>query len=292
MELGSKFQSSKLGAKAKKSLGEVVSVKYHDIFDYPLTDLEMFKWTAGPKTTTGVSRVETGSKLGFNFVSGKSASVFKRLLRKRISARKMRLARKAADVIALIPTVKMVGITGALAMENATKESDIDLITITKQNTLWLTRLATMVLLKVAGIKTRRFGDKNEEDKLCLNMWLDETDLIFRKRNVYTAHELAQIVPLVNKDGTYEMFIEKNNWIKDYWPNAIRGANFSRSTKKGHASIKVLSKISDLVLKPLELLSWKLQLWYMNKKITREVVTKTRELSHPYDWGAFVTKKL
>ena len=70
------------------------------------------------------------------------------------------------------------------ALNNAKKNSDIDLLIITSKNTLWTTRIISFALLKFAGFKLRRAGDKNEKDKLCLNMWLDESDLVLKKRNI------------------------------------------------------------------------------------------------------------
>ena len=55
-------------------------------------------------------------------------------------------------------------------------------------------------------------------------MWLDESDMVWQRkdRNIYTAHEIAQIVPLINKDKTYEKFLSHNRWILDFWPNAVK----------------------------------------------------------------------
>ena len=124
--------------------------------------------------------------------------------------------------------------------------------------------------------------DKSQKDRLCLNIWLDESNLIWREGNIYTAHEIAQIVPLANKDRTYEKFLYKNKWILDFWPNAVR----IKPTKI--LSVKCCSPIIRL----LEKIAYRLQYFYMKKKITRETVTPTRAIFHPEDWGQVVLDRL
>lgn len=251
-----------------------LSVKYHDIFDYKLTKEELVKWQYKdfPETTKGT--INKG-----------------RLQREKYSQAKLLLATKAAKIISKIPTVKFVGITGALAMNNASKNSDIDLLIITKSGLLWTTRLFVYLLICLFGIQTRRPKNNLQKDMLCLNMWLDEHLLVWDKkdRNIYTAHEIAQIVPLVNKNKVYEKFLWQNRWILNYWPNAVsmpHALSYKPYTKK------TIKHIAYSIMQSLERLSYWLQYFYMKSKITREVVTPTRAIFHPNDWGKVVIKKL
>ena len=262
------------------SPGAAVSVVYHDIFDFPLTLTEMIKWESG---VAFGKEVAIGIKNGFFFVDGREGIVLKRLMRKRISARKHVIAARAAGILKIIPWVKFVGITGALAMENADDASDVDLMIITRKGTLWQSRLLTLLLLMAVGFPTRRFGQKDQKDKLCLNMWLDENDLVWpkRDRNPYTAHEIAQIVPLVDKMKTYERFISANSWIKRFWPNVVVLGKLKKQVSKKESPFGLF-----------EALCYLLQIKYMRAKITREVVTPTRAIFHPHDWGSLVLSKL
>ena len=277
--------------------GEVASLVYHDIFDYPLSLGELIKWRTGDKLIIDNEKLTINYKNGFYFFKGKEGIVLKRLLRERISARKFEIARKAGRILGLIPTIKMVAVTGALAMGNAGEDSDIDLLIVTKKGTLWTTRLITLLLLDLIRFPRRKFGDRNQKDKLCLNIWLDESDLKWSKkdRNVYTSHEIAQVVPLADKEKTYERFIYLNKWIKDFWPNAIKTvAIFSKPitshpARRSYASSVAGGQSPITILEPL---ARELQFIYMRKKITREVVTKTRALFHPHDWGKVVLSRL
>ena len=222
---------------------------YHDIFEYPLTDEEVTVWQPGKKLGGELKkRVETEKKGGYSFLKGKGRLVEERRERESISKRKIEMAKRGVGFISTIPTVKMVALTGALAMSNAKVDSDIDIFIICKGGTLWATRMFTIFLLDIFGIP-RNAGGKVDKDKLCLNMWLDERDLIWGRtdRNFYTAHEIAQIIPLVNKRGTYERFIFVNRWIKDYWPNAVKILSEEDTkilvgkSKKNHLISKYLS---------------------------------------------------
>lgn len=265
--------------------GEELSVYYHNLFDYPLSIRDLVRWKANDKLN--FSQKDTIiQRSGYYYTEGKDGLIFKRLLRKRVSNKKLLIAKKAANYLRFIPSIRMVAITGSLAMENSSPESDIDFLIITKKGSLWLTRILVYGILKLANIGVRKAADKHEEDRLCLNMWMDESDLVWPKqqRNLYSAHEIAQIKPLVDKMNTYDIFLQKNKWILDFWPNAV-----SISKKSVFSPIK--SKEWS-VLKLAESIAFRFQVKYMRGKITREVVSKTRGIFHPQDWSKIVLKNL
>lgn len=270
------------------------SIFYHDIFDYPLTSEELIKWSC----RTGffsARKVEVVNKSGFFFIKGREVLISKRISRLKTSKKKLKIAENASKILSFIPTVKMVAVTGSLAMVNSDRNSDIDLMIITTKGALWTTRLFAYLLIWLFGIQTRKPNDSKEKDKLCLNVWLDESDLIWKKsdRNLYTAHEIAQIVPLINKNNTYEKFLWKNRWILEYWPNAVRAAGYKdtkilSNKKKMHSISLYLLHFISLV----EKMAFKIQYLYMKNKISRETVTKTRALFHPQDWAKTVLTRL
>ena len=261
---------------------EKFSVFYHNLFDYPLSFSEIIQWTPAILPEKYNSRPEVVCEKGYCFVAERGGLPYKRAIRKRISAKKMVIARKAAKLMSFLPGVKMVAVTGSLAMENSVSGSDIDLFTITAKSKLWSSRLLTYLLLKVFGFSIRVPGDVVQKDKLCLNMWFDEGDLTWREpRNIYTAHEIAQITPLINKDKTYEKFIFKNRWILDFWPNAVRINNFKFKVKTHPQGVGIIEK-----------LAFKLQYLHIRNKVTRELIAPSRAIFHPKDWSRVVLKRL
>lgn len=269
---------------SKVDLGGLVSIVYHNLFGFALTQEELDKWIVGKEVALSykledLNRVKFQN--GYYFLEGNKGAILKRDLRKRFSVKKMKIAKKVAEVLERIPTVRMVGVTGSLAMGNANEASDIDLMIITTRGTVWVTRAISYLTLKLLGFNLRKPKDRNEKDKLCFNMWLDERDLKIEKQNIYTAHEIAQIVPLINKEKTYEKFLSVNSWIKDYWPNAIKVKKTKRNLGNGFSLFRII-----------EPLARELQFIYMKGKITKEIVTATRAFFHPQDWGEYVKQSL
>ncbi len=256
-----------------------ISIAYHDIFAYPLNKKELIKWKAGKRVELKKKKIEINSKKGFYFIKGREEIIDVRLKKLQISNKKLSIAKKAASLLIKIPTIRFIGLTGSLAMQSASENSDIDLLLITSQGNLWTTRLVSYFLLFLTGYKLRRARDKNEKDRLCLNIWLDERDLIWRDKNIFTAHEVCQIKPLKNKDNTYKRFLWANRWVLEYWPMAVQ-------IKK----VKEVQK--NFILNIFEGLAYFLQYQYMKPKITREVVTATRAVFHPNDWSKKVISKL
>jgi predicted nucleotidyltransferase len=261
---------------------EKFTIYYHDLFEYPLSFSELLCWTPTKLPQNYHVDCEIACENNYYFLTGKSRLVYKRIFRKRSSEKKMIIAKKASKILSLIPSVKMVAISGSLAMQNAAKESDIDLFIITRANTLWLSRLVILFLFSIFQIPVRRSGDKEERDKLCLNMWMDEGDLIWKEpRNIYTAHEIAQLIPLVNKEKTHEKFLYQNKWVINYWPNAVKIKDLDAKVNNFFLGTSIIEK-----------LAFKLQYLHMKNRISREVITPTRAIFHPNDLSKFVLAKL
>jgi predicted nucleotidyltransferase len=271
-----------------------ISLIYHDFFDYPLSLSELKKWDTSSSLKTKKSLGKVKKAQGFYYLAKKKEIVKKRLIRKKISAKKMKIAQKVVKHLIKIPSIKMVAVTGSLAMQNSNKDSDIDLMVITQKGTLWSSRAIVYCLFTIAYCLThaphfrlRKPKSREERDKLCFNIWMDEKDLKIKEKNIYTAHEIAQIIPLINKNKTYEKFIYKNNWIGNYWPNAVNLQDAKGNPQKASSSSFYL--LFATILEPL---SFWIQYQYMKPKITIEIVTKTRAFFHPYDWSSKVLKYL
>jgi predicted nucleotidyltransferase len=264
-----------------------IALLYHDVFGYPMRERELVKWEAGRALRLLRPKPRVMFKDGYFFLKGKGALVSARLHKEYISKEKMKLLARAKHIFEQSSGILMVGITGSLAMAAARGSSDIDLMIITKKGRLWSTRLKVLFSLLKNKIAIRRARVNKQADRLCLNIWMDEEDLsIESPRNAYTAHELAQIVPLINRETTYERLLAANKWILDYWPNAIALRNFQFSTFNKKTNL--LSFVSTLIEKS----AYFLQRVYMAKKWTREVVTPTRAFFHPFDWSKKMVKEL
>ena len=197
-----------------------LALLYSDIFDYPLTKKELEKWEIN--LTPSLSCEERGRvrcKNNYYYLSNREKIIQLRQKRAIISSEKIILAEKTAQLLRRIPFIKMIAVTGALAMKNSDEQDDIDLLIITQKNRVWLTRFLATVILEFLG-QRRRPKESSCGNKICLNMYLDVSKLKIPKieQNLYSAHEVCQIKPIYNKDKIYEIFLISNSWVKRYLP--------------------------------------------------------------------------
>ena len=202
------------------------TLAYADIFDYPLKLEELHRFLINQKTDNQFFKKnlkdlkQISSKDKYFFLKNKERNIYLRKKREKYSRGKIKIAQKVAIWLKQIPWVKMVGITGNLAMFNADKEDDIDLLILTKKNRLWLSRFLAILITELLGLR-RRPGQKIVANKICLNMFLDEDHLQvpIKERNLVTAHEICQLRPLFSKDNFYQKFIQQNQWSQSFLPN-------------------------------------------------------------------------
>jgi D-beta-D-heptose 7-phosphate kinase/D-beta-D-heptose 1-phosphate adenosyltransferase len=165
-------------------------------------------------------------------------------------------------------------------MENSDKDDDIDIFVITKKDFVWTTRFLMVVFLLILGVY-RNKNSKTYSDKICLNMLLDE-DCMSLEKNLYIAHEIVQMAPIFERDDTYKQFLQKNRWIENFMVNALDG-NKNYLKKKDSAIDYALIFLFKIFA--FEEISKFLQLVYMKKRITEEIVKAGILRLHPFDYG-------
>lgn len=263
----------------------LATLSYHDIFDYPLTYRQIHKylvWEAADaqKTKKAISLLVKTKKISSNkslyFLKGRAEIVKLRVARKKYSAQKLKQAKLFSRLLTIVPTVKLVAVSGALAMENAAKKDDIDLLIITSKNTLWTTRLLANIVLQPFR---RKAGKPHTKDKACLNLFLEESGLKIDTQNLYTAHEVVQMQPLWQRQNAYSRFLKANSWVKNYLPNWQASSADSTFTFPQLGITSLFEKLAK-----------NLQLFYMRKKITTERIGRHQLFFHPKDTESWVLK--
>ncbi len=218
-----------------------------------------------PKTGYSLKMGRVVSRLNERYLTGT-------LKRKKISEGKLKRRRWLVELMGRLPWVRYVGVSGTVSMLNAAEADDIDLFIITAAGRLWTARFFCIVLASIFGMR-RRPEDKEFRDKLCLNLFFSEDDLSIPKfkRTEYVAHEMLQLMTIVNKDSTLERFIGTNKWVFGFFPNADKDLRIkNQKTKaKENAVEKVLKK-------------WQLHL--IDRRRTREIVTGTQLWFFPEDY--------
>lgn len=278
---------------------------YADIFDYPLTRLEcrefsLFETTRIHKLPAGVMIKKVKDQI-YYYLSGREAIVSTRLRRASYAKEKWRKAIIVSKALCSIPTVALVGVTGGLAMENAKIDDDIDLYCVTENGTLWITRLLVTVFVSLMGVR-RTPRAKDVKDTFCLNMFTTIGSMRIPKdeRDVFSAHEVVQMVPLWEKGGVYRQFLRDNRWAKTYLPNAWKELVKKRKRVNSEQKIekikvnhrRVLFTMYYLLFIFLEPLARILQIWYMKNSRTNEVITSDVIRFHPHDARVWIKEKL
>lgn len=202
------------------------TLAYADVFDYPLKEKEIYRFLISnfqfPVANFQKELISSSSKIsqkdGFYCFKGREKIVELRKKREKWSQGKLRIAKQVANWLRLIPTIKMVAVTGALAMGNSEENDDIDLLIVTSKNRLWLTRGLIVTFLRFFGLYRRPGKIK---DRICPNMLLDEDHLMVPKKeqDLFSAHEVCQLKPIWDKDNCYQKFLRANLWSKKYLPN-------------------------------------------------------------------------
>jgi hypothetical protein len=202
------------------------TLAYADVFSYPLTFKEIHLYLIGLKTSQEDLAKELKAlknifqKRGFFYLKNQEKIFYLRQKRKKDSQEKLKIAQKVTDWLKLIPWIKMVGLTGNLAMNNADRDDDIDLLIVTAKDHLWSSRLLVILITELLGLR-RRPGQEVVANKICLNMFLDEAHLKIppKEQNLITAHEICQLKPLFSRNNSYQRFIQQNRWSVKFLPN-------------------------------------------------------------------------
>ncbi|MBD3359401.1 MAG: hypothetical protein GF365_01690 [Candidatus Buchananbacteria bacterium] len=212
------------------------TVAYFDVFDYPLTLLEIYNYLyTGGMSGADYSlpeikdNLENNPKLkkiitsqsGFYFLKNRRQIIQTRLQQYNIADKKFKIALKAVKFLKFFPFIKLVAVCNNLAYFNARKQSDVDLFIITSKNRLYFSRFFITLLLSLMGI--RRHGHK-VTDRLCLSFYLTEDNLDLNQikivpDDIYLIYWLATLSPVYERDDFHNQFLQANNWFKQYLPN-------------------------------------------------------------------------
>lgn len=258
------------------------SLIYYSLFNYPLTLVQLWKFfiwenKTKPNYMTFIKTLDQISgkyvfKIKDHYLLNKNKLwIFELEKRKAVSLIKYKIAEKTAKILSFIPSVEMIALTGKNAVMFSDSDDDIDFLIICSRNTLWITRLIISILLIFLGLKRNK---KQSKDRICLNMFLDKINLKipFNERDIYSAHELAQLKVIYNKNNTYLEFLSCNNWLINYLPNSAMQTETYDSMRN-----------NGIILKLLNNLFYTIQFFYMRKKITDEKVSLEYVRFHPFD---------
>ena len=235
------------------------TVSYADIFDYPLTAAEIHRYLGLSATLETVQSALPGPLVrsaDYYTLPGRAAIVSMRQRRQQIASSLWPHALHYGRLIARLPFVRMVAVTGSLAMDNVEAGADLDYLIVTAPGRLWLCRALILLLGRFAALQGAQ---------ICPNYLVTQNALDFSPQNLYAAHELTQMVPLAGMD-VYRQIRAANPWAESYLPNASgppqRGLSLPQpeSVAMGGTWLEGL-----LLIRPVD----RLEAWEMTRKIRK-----------------------
>lgn len=196
----------------------VATLLYYDIFSFPLRAQELVRFAHHSLADDVPPQGEWwDSHDAFWFLKGRAHYIERRAQLTNASVEKLQRARKFARLLQIVPGVRFIGVTGSLAMSSAVPEDDIDLLVIAAKNRLWLTRALVLSALMAWGVKRPDDGRDEYPNLICANIFLSENDLYVPDENLFIAHEICQMLPLLD-EKTYHNFLDANEWVKNFLP--------------------------------------------------------------------------
>lgn len=213
------------------------TIAFFDLFDHPLTILEIRKYLYLPGLATdsgkgvmlsqlslGLSdlagRNVIGIKNGFYYLKGRDSSLDERMRRYGHTDQKIKRALKVARLFSILPWIRMIAVGNMIGAHNLRPESDIDLFIIVRPHKIWTTRFFCNLI--TAGLNLRPKKD-NAKDKICLSFFVTEDCLdlsgLSLEGDIYFYYWLAGLVPLYERGSMYRKLVAANLWIYGALPN-------------------------------------------------------------------------
>ncbi len=242
-----------------------LTLKYAHVFHFPLTFDELHRYLIGYKIgkaeleavihSLSVFKKEATICAGYYLLSGHENHILLREQHRQVALRLWPEAWHYATRMSALPYIEMIALSGALAVGNEAGV-DIDYFMVTQPGRLWVSRAWVLIFVKLALLRGL---------VLCPNYMVTTNHLAFKPHDIYTAHEIAHMIPLTGKE-VYTRVREQNQWVNEFLPNAEGAPHvFPFPSAKRNASIA--SMVFDKVLST-RIGDW-LESWESSRKIKK-----------------------
>jgi len=197
----------------------LATIAYFNMFDYPLKKNEIFQFLGHSDDFAEFERAlnfltndSVIFKIGeFYSLHNNFSLAIKRQKGHEQANHMLKKAEKVAILISAFPFIKGVAISGSLSKFFADDRTDVDFFIITTPNRLWIARTFLHMFKKITYLF-------NLQDLFCMNYFIDESEPVILEKNIYTATEVATILPMRGAEA-FEIFFTANTWTKNFLPN-------------------------------------------------------------------------
>jgi hypothetical protein len=201
-----------------QELAVLRSVTYAALFDYPLTLAQLHASLIGVRAdadtvaawwrTSDFLQAAIDHQDGLYFPTGRCDLLHTRARREALSRDLLDRDRRILSIVAGMPFVRMVALSGSLAHLNAEASADLDLFVITAPRRVWSVTLSLLVIARWFGWRRR----------LCLNYVISEAALRVEPADLYSANQIIHLRPVLGHE-VFARFVDSNPFVREIYPN-------------------------------------------------------------------------
>ena len=252
---------------ASLSLAILEALTYSDIFAYPLRFDELHRYLPIRANAEELSvaldsmRGQVEQQDGFHFLAGRDEIVDTRKARETRSRKLLPIALRYGRILGSLPFVRMVALTGSLAVLNISKNADFDYMLVTAKGRVWTARAFALLFNRLV----RPFGHT-----ICPNLIVSESALEWHLHDLYSARELVQMIPISGMD-VYRQVMEVNSWVVEFVPQSSLCDSRANTAADPRGALRgVATTIKRFLQFPLRgKLGDYFESWEMTRKIAR-----------------------
>jgi hypothetical protein len=197
----------------------IKTLLYYDIFNYPLKATEVYRFlptnSVRPKDVEEMLEQLSCKQLIFRFgdffsIQNNEGNIFRRKKGNAQAEKSAAVAYKRAKLIANFPFVRAVLASGSFSKGYMDEKSDLDFFIITSPGRLWIARTLIVMFKRLFFFNSHKY--------FCCNYFIDSDHLEIEEKNLFTATELATLVPLYGP-RLYLRMMNCNHWLTEFFPN-------------------------------------------------------------------------
>jgi hypothetical protein len=218
------------------------SVLYAALFEYPLT-LAQLRQTLIESTHTATEILAIYNQSaglqaaiewrdGFFFPRGKDGWIAERRRREAASRAFLERHRTLLRLIAAMPYVRLVALSGSIAHLNLDGDGDLDLFIVARGEHVWSVTVAAIVLAKLLGRRRT----------LCANFVLSDAALTLGPQDLFTASQIIHLKPIVGEE-LFRQLLSVNPFVARFYPNF----HASPASMPGLGAIATLAPVKRVV---------------------------------------------
>jgi hypothetical protein len=197
----------------------ILTLLYYDVFNYPLKAPEVFRFLGTNHVTEAIIEKELVNlrKRGLVYQFGHFFSIqnnehnaLRRMRGNDLAEQLLPVAHRQARLIARFPFVRGVMASGSFSKGYMDQKSDLDFFIITEPKRLWIARTLLVFYKRLFLFNSHKY--------FCVNYFVDTEHLMIEEKNLFTATELATLIPLSGA-SLYLKLQAANAWVTDMFPN-------------------------------------------------------------------------